>query len=703
MVGLPHTVLEGDVLFAERRARLSAERMLDHVRDELLSAHRALSVHIDQLNRRYVDEREARVLLTGRTTRVAEERRIAQARAERTDRRLLHAVEAIRDGFAIWDSDGRLVQANAPYIAMFDGIAEPEPGTPYAAMLRAAAEEGVIDLAAGRDDGVVGPAEVDAWIDRMLDHRRIGAADPVLIDLFDGRRIRLQDRMTEDGDVVSLAVDVTAEAEREATAERARHAAEAANEAKSRFLARMSHEFRTPMNGVIGMSDLMLERDLDADDRRDVETIRDAGLSLLDIVNDVLDAATLDAGRMTLNPAPFDLERTLAQVVRLASASGGAASSVALDYPLDAPIRFRGDEARIRQIVTNLVGNAVKFARGGDVTVRVRVTRPESGDAARLAVEVIDTGPGIPADRRAHVFGEFARLDGESGEGAGLGLSIARDMARLMDGDLVLTDDGGQGGGATFELTLTLPVEAADPPPRPPRAVRLPDAASHATRTLRSRLRASGIDVDGPPSAPLIVPGDLDAAAQERALAEAGQGRLVLVGGRSRVVARLAERADAILPDPCDGAALLSALAGRSSPGGARAPSAHGGADGTLRILAADDVATNRILLDRMLARDGRAVTLAEDGDDAVDLFAAEAFDLVILDISMPRMDGREAARLIRDMPGGRAARLVALTAHADPEEVGDIRRAGFDEVMLKPVRRPDLDRIVGEVGAPSR
>ena len=672
----------------ERRRRLAAERMLDHVQGELIAAHQSLSVHVDRISADYMRERDARRRLSGRADRVTAERRAADLRAARSGRRLWHAVDAIRDGFAVWDGDGTLVQANARYADIFDGALEALPGTAFVDLMRAAAEEGVIDP---------GDRETGDWVDAMVERQATEAPDPLTLRLFDGRAIRLHDRRTEDGDLVSLALDVTAEVEREATLTRARREAEAANRAKSRFLARMSHEFRTPMNGVIGMADLLLEGPLDEDARLYVQTIRDSGLSLLDIVNDVLDAARLEAGAMTLRPYPFDLEQTLMQVVRLAAASGGAASGIALRYPLDAPTRFVGDEGRLRQIVTNLVGNAVKFAADGEVTLTVSVTRPEGGEAARLAVEVSDTGPGIPAERRAQIFGEFARLEPGRAEGAGLGLSIARDLARLMGGDLTLIDADHEEPGARFRLTAMLPLARAWPAaPALPPAVRLPVADSPAGRALRARLRGAGVDVlagwDGGAGdpAPVLLPLDLARTAQAEALAGVGDARLVVVGPRQAAAPGVLDRADAVLPEPCEGAALLAALRGGGAP-----PVATLEAAGPLRILAADDVATNRLLITRMLAGEGREIEAVEDGDIAVERFGAGAFDLVLLDISMPRMDGREAARRIRAAPGGATVPLIAMTAHADPEEIEDIRGAGIEEVLVKPVRKPELEKLL--------
>ncbi|UWQ21453.1 ATP-binding protein [Jannaschia sp. W003] len=677
-----------DGFLGERRRRLAAERMLEHVRAELTAAHRALSTHVERVSAECARERDARMRLTGQTGRAAAARRAADQRAARAGRRLWHAVEAIRDGFAVWDADDTLLQANAPFARLFDGALEAEPGTPYAALMRAAAEEGVIDP---------GEADPEAWVAGMLARRCAEVPEPVTLRLFDGRSVRLIERRTEDGDVVSLALDVTAEVEREASLLRARAEAEAANKAKSRFLARMSHEFRTPMNGVIGMADLLLEEALEDDARLYVRTIRDSGLSLLDIVNDVLDAARLEAGQMQLRPRAFDLEQTLMQVVRLAAASGGAARAVTLDYPIGAPTRFRGDEARIRQVVTNLAGNAVKFAVGGDVTLRVSVTRPEGGAAARIAVEVADTGPGIPEARRDQVFGEFARLDPGGAEGTGLGLGIARDLARLMGGDLALAEPGEE-GGARFVLTLALPPEGAWPAaPALPPAVRLAEGASAGRCTALARLRAAGVRLaEAGEDAPLLVPLDLSPEAQAGALAEAGSAPVVLLGPRAAAAPGLLGRAAAVLPDPCEGAALARALCGGAAAV-PPAPAAETPPRG-LRILTADDVGTNRLLITRMLGGEGREIEAVEDGDVAVERFRADPHDLVLLDISMPRMDGREAARLIRAAPEGARVPIVAMTAHAAPEEIEDIRRAGIDEVLLKPVRKPELLELLGRL-----
>lgn len=678
----------------ERRRRLAAEQMLEHLRGQLLASQRSLGNHVERVSIDYVREKAERRRLSAAAKRVGAERQAADSRAARAGRRLLHAVNAIRDGFAVWDSDGLLLQANPTFRAIFDGAIDIVPGIPYLALMQAAAEEGLFDLT---------DLDPDQWLQEVDQRYQNDLSEPLSLRLYDGRVIRMLDRRTEDDDVVSLALDVTTDTLREEALDLARAEAEQANHAKSRFLARMSHEFRTPMNGIIGMSDLLLEGRLDEDERLYVQTIRDSGTSLLNIVNDVLDAARLDSGQMTLRPMPFDLEQVLMQAVRLATASGGAAAGVALDYPIGAPTRFIGDEARIRQVVTNLLGNAVKFAADGDVTLSVTVTKRGGGEAAGIGIEVWDTGPGIPPERRDAVFGTFTRLDPGKAEGAGLGLSIARDLARLMGGDLVLLDPETEEEGARFSFTTSLPLSRAWPEaPRLPPTVRIAGGECLAQRTLRRRFRAAGVEVlpewdAGSASVPTLVPVSDNSDALAALAQSPPLGDLFLLGPRKQAPAGLLTQATAVLPDPCDGRTLLAALSGKRST---LVPSADPTPDTSLplRILAADDVATNRLLISRMLKAGDREIELVEDGDVAVERFEASPFDVVLLDISMPRMDGREAARRIRAMPSGAAVPIVAMTAHADPAEVEDIRNAGIDEVLVKPVRKPELTKLLARL-----
>ena len=215
-----------ELFHQERRRRLAAEQMLEHLRGQLLASQRSLGTHVERVSVDYIREKAERRRLSQQTKRVSHERQEAEARAARSGRRLLHAVEAMRDGFAVWDSDGLLLQANPIYRGLFEGAVELVPGVPYLALMEAAADEGLLDLT---------DADPDQWVADMGTRFQAALPDDVTIRLFDGRVIRLQDRRTEDGDVVSLALDITAETLREEALELARSEAEQANRAKIAF------------------------------------------------------------------------------------------------------------------------------------------------------------------------------------------------------------------------------------------------------------------------------------------------------------------------------------------------------------------------------------------------------------------------------------------------------------------------------------
>jgi signal transduction histidine kinase len=601
---------------------------------------------------------------------------------------------------------------------MLDGAAG-ERGITAADLFGSAAEEGVFDLA-GDEPG--------AWTEALLARWEEEEIPPFTLRLFDGRSFELNDRRSADGDIVSAATDMTEVVAREAALREARHNAEATARAKTQFLARMSHEMRTPLNGVIGMAELLGESRLDEDARVCADTIRNSAGALLAIVNDVLDLSRSEAGRMRFESAPFDLEALLLDCLRLASAAGRVETKgldMALAYPLDAPRRLLGDEGRIRQVILNLLGNAVKFTDRGHVALRAEIVPEATGEGAdgeeansggergtghRVVISVEDTGVGIPERDQAAIFDEFVQVEDPGmvrREGTGLGLAITRSLVRGMGGDLSLRS--APGTGSCFRIEI--PMEAAEPAPplALPARVAFPAMASLNATVIVTALVRCGVEVMPVPSAgaaPVILAVDAlegGGAALAGQLPPKGAAPVILVGRATDASPALRQRADAEVAWPGTGSDLAATLARyASAPAPLRASAKQAPGDGAEvevgpRVLMADDNATNRLLLRKMLASVPASIEIVEDGAQAVDRFAAAPFDAVFLDLSMPVMDGEEALRRIRQLPGGATVPVIAMTAHATPEAAGC--RSQFDVFLTKPLRKAEMVRLILEAG----
>ena len=344
--------------------------------------------------------------------------------------RIWAAIEAIPDGFVLYDRDDRLLTCNQRYREIYAHSAP--------AMVEGATFESILrhGLSHGQHLSAVGREE--AWLAERLEQHR-SAQGTFEQHLEDGRWLRVIDERTPDGGRVGLRVDITTIKDQQVALEEARLAAEAANRAKSAFLANMSHEIRTPMNGVVGMAELLCDTSLDEEQRLFAETIRSSGEALLVIINDILDYSKIEAERLTLHPEPFDLERVIHEVVMLLQPKAHSRGlDLMIDFDMFLPTRYVGDPGRIRQVLINLVGNAVKFTQAGHVLVRVVGLEAEPG-CQQLHVTVEDTGIGIPADQLDHVFGEFNQVESEANrkfEGTGLGLAITRSLILRMGGSV---------------------------------------------------------------------------------------------------------------------------------------------------------------------------------------------------------------------------------------------------------------------------
>ena len=401
--------------------------------------------------------------------------------------------------------------------------------------------------------------------------------------------------------VVCTIADVTEAARNEDDLRAAMDRAETANRAKSQFLANMSHELRTPLNGVLGMTDLLAEADLSPQHRVMLDAIRESGAHLLSVVNDILDLAKIESGKLALELAPMrprDLVARVEAMHGLAARRKGVAFEVILAPGADG-LRM-GDAKRLLQVLHNLVGNAVKFTQTGAVTVMI------GEDAARvghLMIVVTDTGIGMSENQTALVFDEFIQGDGSITRrfgGTGLGLPIVRRLVALMEGDIALTSTFGTG----TTVTVTLPAQLVDPVPARSADTAVP---ARAAQTLATMPHFTG-----------------------------------------------------------------------------------------LRVLLAEDNPTNRLILRAMLVRLGVAVTMVCDGDEALATWAPGRFDLVLLDISMPRKDGLTVLAELQAMAlGADLPPILAVTAHAMDQNVKDYRAAGFVEVLTKPVTLAALAQAI--------
>jgi PAS domain S-box-containing protein len=626
---------------------------------------------------------------------------------------------------SLTDEDGRYLYVNQPLSDTFNIRAEEMLGKTVADWMPGAAESTRAHdsevLACGGtlqfDDAIETPDGVRHWLSFKFP-----------LGVRNGRRL-----------IGTVAVDITARKEWEAQMDAAREEAERANRAKSEFLANMSHEIRTPLNGIIGMTDLALETDLSGEQREYLDTVKFSADSLLTLINDILDFSKIEAGKVDLESVDFDLrdavETTLTTLAVRAHQKG---LDLLCDVDAQAPETVSGDSSRLRQIVLNLVGNSIKFTEKGEIKVSVQ---KEAGDGQgpNLHFVVSDTGIGIPPEKHEQIFKAFSQADSSTTRkygGTGLGLTISSRLAEMMGGKMWVESEVGK--GSQFHFTLLLPEAKTPSGPNPAesslrslRGVKVLVVDDNATnrRIMHGILSRWGMDIT-------LAAGGAQALEELSAALHAGSPHTLLLSDLRMegidgftLVEKIRERAAfsslaimmlssagrrgdgarcqqlcisayllkpvrqldlraAILrvlgADPKENAPLVTRYTLQQIPAASR----------SLRILLAEDNPVNQRLALRLLEKRGHQVTLAGNGKEAIAEVEKRDFDLVLMDLQMPEMDGFEATAALREREKETGGHLpvIALTAHALQGDRERCLEAGMDGYLAKPIRAQELD-----------
>ena len=676
---------------------------------------------------------------------VVDSRMMVMTDSERISRsRMIEAIESISEGFCLYDLNDELVVCNKMYTELiFAGISDIKQGMPFERVIRSAAELGLIPEAIGREE---------AWVAQRLEQHR-NPEGPLVEHRTDGSWFQINERRIEHVGTVAVYTDITSLKQAEMSlqvvtdhAQEMARLAERANDAKSEFLANMSHEIRTPMNGVIGMTGLLQDTDLNSEQRDYVHQAKASAETLLTIINDILDFSKMEAGKLTIEPLAFDLQVTVEETAEtLAASAESKGIELAVLYGSDVPVRFIGDPGRIRQVLTNLVSNAIKFTSEGQVLINVQ-SEGQTEETVRLRISIEDSGIGIPQERLQHIFEKFTQADASTTRyfgGTGLGLAISRQLVELMDGTIEVTSQADQ--GSTFSFTLPLPLDL-----NPPEDATIPDIDLAGIRTLivddnevnqkvlsehlsawrvhtsvvasgdaaLSTLRAA--EADGRPYEIAILdyqmPG-MDGADLGRAIkadphiSETVMVMLTSIGHRGEA-SQLAEIGfDAYLIKPVRKGQLRDSMAAvwerrrqkadrplvtrhtiaeanAQHPNRPEADRQHFNA----RVLVAEDNVVNQKVAARMLEKFGCRVDVAANGREAIEMLDILPYDVLFLDCQMPEMDGFETTDAIRNRKDAiQAMPIVALTANALQGERKRCLDAGMDDYISKPVTMSDF------------
>jgi two-component system sensor histidine kinase/response regulator len=544
---------------------------------------------------------------------------------------------------------------------------------------------------------------------------------------------------------VCVAHDMTVRKQLELELIRSGKAAEAASLAKSQFLATISHEIRTPMNGILGMTDMVLGTELNRDQREYLEIAKSSAHALLGLLNDILDFSKMEAGKLELEAISFSLRATIGAVLKtLGMRADQKGLELTADIPAKVPDHLIGDPMRLRQILINLVANAIKFTERGDVTLGVAVEF-ETDDCHCLRFSIGDTGMGIPPAKQVQIFEAFTQADGSTTRthgGTGLGLAIAAQLARQMGGRIWV--ESTVGAGSTFHFTAQLPVRqtpvagvrVVDPSQLKGLRVLIVDDNAANRRVLRAileswemepTLTASGAEGleemrravrFGMPFPLVLLDGmmpEMDGfmlAEKIREKAELSAATVMMLS--SELAASAAKRCGELgiasyFMKPVSDSELLDAILLAVGVGGEvkrppvrnTRPSLPAG--NALRILLADDNAVNRAVAAGLLRESGHTLVHVTNGREAVETAGHESFDLIFMDVQMPEMDGFEATRRIREAEHGtgRHTPIAAMTAHVMAGDRERCLAAGMDDYLSKPLKKAEVFALLQHISVP--